>query len=71
MSRLERLAEYVDEQRWGILTDLAFAIAWVGLVTAFFDLTNGPQWAYYLCMFAGVVAYYLLFGMSEAAVADQ
>ena len=70
MSQLDDLAESVGEQRWGILTDLVFAIAWVGLVTAFFDFVGGPRWAYYLFLLAGAVAYWLMVDLSEA-VADE
>lgn len=69
MSQLDRVAEYVGENRWEMLTDFAFAVAWVTIVTVFFDLVDGPRWAYYMFMAAGVVAYYLMYGMSEAAVA--
>lgn len=68
MSQLDRIAEYVGENRWEILTDLAFAVVWVTIVSIIFDVLNGPQWAYYLFMFSGVLAYYLLYGMSESAI---
>lgn len=71
MSQLDRIAEYFGENRWEVLTDLAFAIAWVTIVSILFDLVDGPQWAYYLFMFAGVLAYYLLYGMSEAAIEGE
>lgn len=66
MSRLDEIAQSVGEERWGMLTDLAFAIAWVTLVTAFFDFVDGPRWAYYMFLLAGAVAYWLLFDVTEA-----
>lgn len=58
MSGIGEWLETAREQRWGILTDLAFAIVWVTLVDLLFQLIEGPTWAYYLMMLAGVVAYY-------------
>lgn len=45
-----------------MLTDLAFAVVWVTLISVFFDLVDGPQWAYYMFMLAGIVAYYGFMG---------
>lgn len=59
------------EERWGILTDLAFAIAWVTIVELFFSLVDGPTWAYYMFMLAGVVAYFGLIFSFKMAVAQQ
>lgn len=61
----------VREQKSGMMADLVFAIAWVVGVNLLFDLTNGPQWAYYLCMFAGVVAYFGFFASLKMARAQQ
>ncbi|WP_436347630.1 hypothetical protein [Natronorubrum sp. FCH18a] len=58
MSGIGEWLETAREQRWGILTDLAFAIVWVTLVDLLFRLVEGPTWAYYLMMLAGVAAYY-------------
>lgn len=66
MSRLRRLSKYVRENRRGILTDLAFAFVWVTIVNAFFEFTDGPQWAYYMFMLSGIVAYFLLFELTDA-----
>jgi hypothetical protein len=41
-----------------MLTDLVFAIAWVTLVNVIFELLDGPDWAYYMFMLAGIVAYF-------------
>ena len=61
----------IREHRSGMVLDLAFAVVWVTLVSAFFDLVAGPQWAYYLCMGAGVVAYFGFFASLDAAKAQQ
>lgn len=66
MSRLERLAESIGEERWELLTDLVFAIVWVTLVTALFDVLDGPQWAYYGFMLLGIPVYYVMFTTTEA-----
>lgn len=58
MSALDRLGEYVREHRGGLLTDFVFALAWVTLVNAIFAVVDGPQWAYYMLMLAGVLAYF-------------
>ena len=55
---LERLGTYVRENRRGMFTDLVFAVAWVTLVNVIFRVVDGPTWAYYMFMFAGVLAYY-------------
>lgn len=67
MSRLDALADHVQEHGFGMLTDLAFAIVWVTGVSLFFEVTDGPQWAYYLFMFAGVVAYFGFVSSMEVA----
>lgn len=53
-----RIGEYILENRHGMLGDLVFALVWVTLVDAFFRLVDGPTWAYYMMMVAGVVAYF-------------
>lgn len=58
MSIVDAVREHVEEHRSGMVFDLAFAVAWVTLVNVIFAAVGGPQWAYYLFMFAGVVAYF-------------
>jgi hypothetical protein len=41
-----------------MFTDLVFAVAWVTLVNVIFRSVDGPTWAYYPFMLAGVAAYY-------------
>ncbi|MCU4752726.1 hypothetical protein OB919_12195 [Halobacteria archaeon AArc-curdl1] len=59
------------EQRWGILMDLVFAIAWVTLVDLLFRVLEGPDLAYYLLMLAGIVAYFGFVMSLERAVAED
>ena len=61
MSLGETVGEHIGEHRSDMLIDLVFACSWVTMVTVLFSVLDGPQWAYYLCMFAGVVAYYGFF----------
>lgn len=65
MSSIDRLREHVADHGAGMLFDLAFAVVWVTVVTVFFEVTDGPRWAYYMFMLAGVVAYYGLFGFAS------
>ena len=58
MSIIDAIRDHVSEHREGMLFDLVFAIAWVTLVSLIFEVVDGPRWAYYLLMFAGVVAYF-------------
>ena len=64
---IDAVRDHVREHRDGMLFDLVFAIAWVTVVTVLFTLLQGPQWAYYLTMAGGVVAYYGFMGSLEAA----
>jgi hypothetical protein len=50
-----------------MLTDLVFALVWVTVVSVAFDALGAPQWATYLAMAAGVVAYYGFFWSLETA----
>lgn len=67
MSRLEAIGAHVREHRSGMFVDLVFAMAWVTAVSLLFEAVRGPQWAYYLAMFGGVVAYYGFFWSLDAA----
>jgi hypothetical protein len=59
------------EERWGILTDLAFAIVWVTLVEVVDVLLEPPTWVYYMLMLAGVVAYFGFMWNVELAVSQR
>jgi len=39
----------------------------VAVVSVLFDVLDGLQWAFYLCLGAGVVAYFGFFASVEAA----
>jgi len=63
----DQVREHVREHRSGMVVDLAFAVVWVGVVTALFDLLQGPTWAYHLSLAGGVVAYFGFFASLTAA----
>ena len=67
-----RIGEYVVENRRGMFGDLVFAVVWVTLVNVFFELVDGPTWAYYMFMFAGILAYFgFVFSVEWAAEAES
>lgn len=59
------------EERWGLLVDLVFAIVWVTMVNLLFRVLEGPDWAYYMFMIAGIIAYFGLFWNLELAKSQQ
>lgn len=67
MTIIDRVRAYVREHRSGMLVDLVFAVVWVTVVSLIFDVVAGPRWAYYLFMFAGVVAYFGFFASLDVA----
>ena len=71
MSGVREWLQTAREERWGILTDLAFAVVWVTIVEIIFYALEGPQWAYYACMAAGVVAYFGFVWNFELATSQQ
>ena len=70
-SVFHRVGVYVLENRHGMLGDLVFAIVWVTVVNAFFRLVDGPDWAYYMMMVAGVVAYFGFIFSVQMAVENE
>lgn len=70
MTLIDKIRDYVRENRSGMVVDLVFAVVWVTIVNVIFDVVQGPRWAYYLFMFAGVIAYFGFFS-SLKAVRDQ
>lgn len=64
----DRLRVHVRENRRGLIHDLMFAVIWVSLVSVFFQLVDGPQWAYYMFMLAGIPAYFGFFISLEMAL---
>ncbi|ELZ80511.1 MULTISPECIES: hypothetical protein [Haloferax] len=67
MSLVQTIRDHVATHRSEMVTDLLFALAWVTVVSLLFDVVDGPQWAFYLCLAAGVVAHYGFFASVEAA----
>lgn len=68
MSLADTVRDHVREHRGGMIFDLAFAVAWVTVVSVVFQVLDGPQWAYYLCMALGVVAYFGFVASWQVAV---
>ena len=62
---------HVREHRDGMAVDLVFALAWVTVVTVLFDVVQGPNWAYQLCLACGVVAYFGFFTSLSLAKDQQ
>ncbi|WP_265111262.1 hypothetical protein [Halosolutus halophilus] len=58
MSGVREWLQTAREERWGILTDLAFAIVWVTMVEVIDYLLETPTWVYYMLMLAGILAYF-------------
>ncbi|WP_247009358.1 hypothetical protein [Halorientalis litorea] len=67
MSLVETIREHVRENGSGMVSDLLFALVWVTIVEVFFTFVDGPQWAYYTFMLAGVVAYFGFFWSLDVA----
>ncbi|AEH37159.1 hypothetical protein [Halopiger xanaduensis] len=58
MSGVREWLQTAREERWGILTDLAFAVVWVTIVETINYLLGPPTLVYYTLMLAGIVAYF-------------
>jgi hypothetical protein len=71
VSIVDSIRNHVREHRSGMVTDLLFALVWVTLVEVFFTVVEGPQWAYYLFMLAGVAAYFGFFWSLDRARETQ
>lgn len=71
MSAIERLREVVDRHGRGLAMDLAFAVVWVTLVEVIFTVLQGPRWAYYMFMLAGIVAYFGFFASLKARTGEN
>lgn len=69
MSLPDRIREHVSENRGGMLYDLMFAVIWVGIISFLFDtiFIEAPTWAFYLCLIAGIPAYFGFFFSLEMA----
>ncbi|ARS88808.1 hypothetical protein [Natrarchaeobaculum aegyptiacum] len=62
--------ETARAERWGLFVDLLFAIIWVTMVDVLFRIIEGPTYAYYMLMLAGIVAYFGFFASLEAAKSE-
>jgi hypothetical protein len=52
--------------------DLVFALTWATIVSAFVALVDGPQWALYLLLAAGIPAYFgFVYSLELAKEMDQ
>lgn len=64
---LTAVGEHVTNQKRGMVIDLLFAVVWVTMVTVIFELLAGPEWAYYMFLLAGILAYFGFFWSLERA----
>ncbi|NGM67516.1 hypothetical protein G6M89_00590 [Natronolimnobius sp. AArcel1] len=71
MSGVREWITTAREERWGLLVDLAFAVAWVTMVDLLFRVLEGPDWAYYMFMLAGIIAYFGFFASLELARSSE
>ncbi|MFU8867405.1 hypothetical protein [Natronococcus sp.] len=71
MTNFGEWLENAREQRWGIFVDLVFAVSWVTMVEIIFRVLEGPTWAYYMFMLAGIVAYFGFVTSLETARTDR
>ena len=58
MGWLARIGDHIYENKDGIVFDLVFALVWVTIVSAFITIVDGPTWARYLLLAAGIPAYF-------------
>ena len=71
MTGVREWIESARADRWGLLLDLAFAIGWVTLVDLLFRVLEGPTWAYYMFMLAGIIAYFGFIASLELATQQE
>jgi hypothetical protein len=58
MGWLARIGNHIYENKDGMVFDMTFALTWVTIVSVFVVLVDGPQWARYLLLVAGIPAYF-------------
>ncbi|SFR48772.1 MULTISPECIES: hypothetical protein [Halorubrum] len=65
----DRARNVLSENGTGMVQDLLFAFAWVGLVSLLYDFafSAAPQWVLYMFMLAGIPAYFGFFISLEIA----
>ena len=72
-SLTDRIRSHVKGNRTGMIQDLAFAVAWVTLVSLLYDFafSASPRWVLYMFMLAGIPAYFGFFISVEMAKQSQ
>ncbi|TYT63116.1 hypothetical protein FYC77_05605 [Natrialba swarupiae] len=71
MTTVRDWLEEARAQRWGMFVDLVFAVGWVTMVHLLFAVLEGPDWAYYMFMLAGIVAYFGFVTSLEHATGER
>ena len=71
MGWIARIGTHIYENRDGVVFDLVFALVWVTVVSAFVTLVDGPTWARYLLLAAGIPAYFGFIYSMELAKEQQ
>jgi hypothetical protein len=68
-SLADRVHSHVKGNRTGMIQDLAFAVAWVTIVSLLYDFlfSASPRWVLYMFMLAGIPAYFGFFISLELA----
>ncbi|MEZ3164169.1 hypothetical protein ABNG03_08480 [Halorubrum sp. RMP-47] len=65
----DRARHVLSENGTGMLQDLLFAVVWVGVASALYNVAfpTAPQWVLYMFMVAGIPAYFGFFISLEIA----
>ncbi len=71
MSGVREWVESARADKWGVLVDLLFAVVWVTMVDLLFQVIDGPTYAYWMLMLAGIVAYFGFFASLEVATSEK
>lgn len=58
MGWLAKIGNHIYENKDGMVFDMVFALAWVTIVVVFVTIVDGPEWARYLLLAAGIPAYF-------------
>ncbi len=67
---MSSVADRIRENAGGMFADLVFAVVWVAVVTAVHGVLQGPGWAYYMLLLAGVPAYFVFHASLSAATEE-
>jgi hypothetical protein len=71
MGLLSDIGEHVQENKDGMVFDLVFAVVWVTFASLLVEVLQGPEWALYLALAAGIPAYYGFVFSLDMAKAQQ